>query len=745
MVNIGSKDIYSGNEKLILGLLWTLILRWEVNEEGKQGLLLWIQRSLKGYRDIDPPNIQNFTMSWMDGLGFCGLIHHFRPDLINYDECKKSDGLGNCEKAFAIAEEKLGIARLLDAQDVVTAPDEKSIIAYVSQFFKLFAQASKYDALIKAIKNAVDVTKRHDNWIDTYNNNADEIEKWARSEAERLSAPLNCSSTDEVIGSMDSFKVHMKTDKPEKQSKYAEIEGVYNALVNSKKNNKRPEFIPNVNIKQLQDAWDKLEVSEVEHERNILDVYSRYQQVDRDSAKFLRTANTIQSWLDNNMKVFQQGIVGSSLQEIESNIETHENFERRLEQIKSICQTLHSLSLKIETLSGGQHKASGIVSAKMNEIDSLVSSAETEGVQYLTNLKNARENAKSLIELKRKFNKTIDDIEFEFDTIEESADEQIAAQSSLKEAETKIDECENEKTKLKSAENELNNIESLANQINENEFTDKAVNQRNRFNSLMGKLNEKGNALSKALEVEKEKESLRKSFGDAANSFASSCEKSKHELANTSGELEDQLESVRKTGSSLSSHDESLGNIHSLSEQCEAANIIGNPYTAHTYNTLKAMLDQLRKAVSVQESSINAQIMAKKSLEVSPQQLKELADVFHYFDKSNSGTLGLEELKQACQGAGIDLPDDEVKRRMSARSSNMEFTIDDFVAFMLEEIKKGDTADDVLRAFNELAGSESSTDTLSQTLQSDPDLLNYILTTKGEKDFKTFTNELFSR
>ena len=36
LVNIGSKDIFSGNEKLILGLLWTIILRFEVgDQEGK--------------------------------------------------------------------------------------------------------------------------------------------------------------------------------------------------------------------------------------------------------------------------------------------------------------------------------------------------------------------------------------------------------------------------------------------------------------------------------------------------------------------------------------------------------------------------------------------------------------------------------------------------------------------------------------------------------------------------------------
>ena len=50
MTNIGAEDVVDGNRKIILGLIWTLILRFtinDINEEGmtaKEGLLLWCQR-----------------------------------------------------------------------------------------------------------------------------------------------------------------------------------------------------------------------------------------------------------------------------------------------------------------------------------------------------------------------------------------------------------------------------------------------------------------------------------------------------------------------------------------------------------------------------------------------------------------------------------------------------------------------------------------------------------------------------
>jgi len=135
LVNIGGDDIANGRLKLILGLIWTLILRYQIQKGGESGsakneLLEWVRKKIPEY------NIQNFQKDWNDGRAICGLANavgggSLIPSHFTLDPKNK---LSNAELGINSAE-KLGIPKLILAQEMNHPKvDEQSMMTYISFF-----------------------------------------------------------------------------------------------------------------------------------------------------------------------------------------------------------------------------------------------------------------------------------------------------------------------------------------------------------------------------------------------------------------------------------------------------------------------------------------------------------------------------------------------------------------------------------------------------------------------------------
>lgn len=60
--------------------------------------------------------VKDFGPSWRDGVAFQSVVHAIRPDLVDMDVVRRRSNRENLEDAFSLAENELGIPRLLDPE-----------------------------------------------------------------------------------------------------------------------------------------------------------------------------------------------------------------------------------------------------------------------------------------------------------------------------------------------------------------------------------------------------------------------------------------------------------------------------------------------------------------------------------------------------------------------------------------------------------------------------------------------------
>jgi len=219
LAGTGAEEIVDLNEKMTLGLIWTIILRFVIaglSEEGmsaKQGLLLWCQKKLEPYKPR--VNVENFTSSWQDGLAFCGLIHRHRPDLISMDDRDSGNARQNLHDAFEIAERELGIPKLLDVEDIcdVARPDEKSVMTYVAQYYAYFSGLDKYETSARRISNFLLFQKQVGELIHDYEERTRALQSLANEKSDEFHNSHLSDSYTQTISAIYEFKEYRKKER----------------------------------------------------------------------------------------------------------------------------------------------------------------------------------------------------------------------------------------------------------------------------------------------------------------------------------------------------------------------------------------------------------------------------------------------------------------------------------------------------------------------------------------------------
>lgn len=134
-MNIGNVDIVNGNVKLILGLIWSLIVRYQIGRSKfppRKLMLAWLQAALPDCK------ITNLTTDWNSGVNLAALLDYCQPGLFpHWRSLDPSQSVRNCTNAMNLAQREFGVPKVLEPE-YLASPwlDELSGMTYLSYFMK---------------------------------------------------------------------------------------------------------------------------------------------------------------------------------------------------------------------------------------------------------------------------------------------------------------------------------------------------------------------------------------------------------------------------------------------------------------------------------------------------------------------------------------------------------------------------------------------------------------------------------
>ncbi|NXX16052.1 SPTN5 protein, partial [Podargus strigoides] len=315
---IGPENIVDGDRTLILGLIWIIILRFQISsikldkEEfggradvlfANEALLLWCQQKTASYSNV---NVKDFSKSWSDGLAFNALIHAHRPDLIHYSSLRQDQPIKNLNNAFDVAEKELGISKLLDAEDVaVPYPDERSIMTYVSLYYHYFSRLKQGQTIQKRLAKIIFFLKEIDDLKLLYEQMVSDLLKWIKQKVMELDDRHFPNSLQEMWLLMANFKTFRTVEKPPKYQEKGMIEAhLFNIRTKQRANNQRPYLPPEGRMLQdVEKHWIILEKAEHNRGKALQKEMLRLERLEQLVQRFLKKAALRESYLEDMRKV----------------------------------------------------------------------------------------------------------------------------------------------------------------------------------------------------------------------------------------------------------------------------------------------------------------------------------------------------------------------------------------------------------------------------------------------------------
>ncbi|XP_068854385.1 alpha-actinin-4 isoform X1 [Aphelocoma coerulescens] len=735
LVSIGAEEIVDGNAKMTLGMIWTIILRFAIQDisveetSAKEGLLLWCQRKTAPYKNV---NVQNFHISWKDGLAFNALIHRHRPELIEYDKLRKDDPVTNLNNAFEVAEKYLDIPKMLDAEDIVNTarPDEKAIMTYVSSFYHAFSGAQKAETAANRICKVLAVNQENEQLMEDYERLASDLLAWIQRTIPWLESRDPQKTIPAMQQKLEDFREYRRVHKPPKVQEKCQLEINFNTLQTKLRLSGRPAFMPSEGrmVSDIGAGWQRLEQAEKGHEEWLLTELRRLERLDHLAEKFRQKASIHEGWTEGKEVALRDRDSGTaSLAQVRALLRKHEAFESdlaahqdRVEQIAAIAQELNeldyydspSVNARCQKICDQWDLLGSLTHSRREALEKTEKQLETIDELHL-------EYAKRAAPFNNWMESAMEDLQdmFIVHTIEEIQG-LIAAHDQFK---STLPDADKEREAILGIQREAQRIADLHGiQLPGNNpytsVTPQIINSKwERVQQLVPKRDQ---ALQEEQNRQNSNEHLRRQFGSQANRVGPWIQTKMEEIGRISiemnGTLEDQLNHLKEYEENIVEYKPNLELLEQQHQLVQEALIFDNQHSNYTMEHLRVGWEQLLTTIARTINEVENQILTRDAKGISQEQMQEFRASFNHFDKDHGGALGPEEFKACLISLGYDVENDrqgdaEFQRIMAVVDPNGSGTVtfQAFIDFMSRETTDTDTAEQVINSFRVLAGDKN--------------------------------------
>ncbi|XP_069602649.1 alpha-actinin-4 isoform X1 [Ranitomeya imitator] len=781
LVSIGAEEIVDGNTKMTLGMIWTIILRFAIQDisveetSAKEGLLLWCQRKTAPYKNV---NVQNFHISWKDGLAFNALIHRHRPELIEYDKLRKDDPVTNLNNAFEVAEKYLDIPKMLDAEDIVgtARPDEKAIMTYVSSFYHAFSGAQKAETAANRICKVLAVNQENEHLMEDYERLASDLLEWIRRTIPWLEDRQPEKTMNDMQQKLEDFRDYRRVHKPPKVQEKCQLEINFNTLQTKLRLSNRPAFMPSEGkmVSDINNGWQHLEQAEKGYEEWLLNEIRRIERLDHLAEKFRQKALIHEAWTDGKEAMLtQKDYETAPLAEIKALLRKHEAFESdlaahqdRVEQIAAIAQELNELDYydsptvndRCQKICDQWDLLGSLTHSRREALEQTEKHLEAIDQLYL-------EYAKRAAPFNNWMEGAMEDLQdmFIVHTIEE-IDGLMAAHEQFK---STLPDADREREAILDIQSQAQKIADynhikLTSGNPYTTVTPKTINAK--WEKVQQLVPKRDNALKGEQDKQQSNERLRLQFANQANVVGPWIQGKMEEIGRIAiemhGTLEDQMNHLKQYEQSVINYKPNIDKLEQQHQLIQEALIFDNKHTNFTMEHIRVGWEHLLTTIARTINEVENQILTRDAKGISQEQMHEFRASFNHFDKDHTGALGPEEFKACLISLGYDVENDrqgdaEFNRIMASVDPNNSgmVTFQAFIDFMSKETTDTDTADQVIASFKVLAGDKNYITAAELRRELPPDQAEYCIsrmapyhgpdTVPGALDYMSFSTALY--